>query len=250
MSCSRQCYESAGVRVHGCGAAHSASCGRCGGSNPTPPACKTAPPERCANRRRPQLPSHCADERKARSYRLFPSSRRLARLCIGRGLDWRRLASALDSPRGCSSRRGEFDLTSTLRPCGPSSHCRDRSTAINQQHRERRGCRGASCGGFRRAAGSTGSRPGLRPLTAMPRRCVRVTDAYRWWTPQWLQPLHSRMQSVGSPDAVRSRRQITAAGSGVHRNASSSACDGVFQPSVCRGRPLSSFATSSRSAWV
>jgi AcrR family transcriptional regulator len=42
----------------------------------------------------------------------------------------------------------------------------------------------------------------------------------------------------------------TMAVSGGHCNASSSACDGDRQPSVCRGLPLSSAATASRSAWV
>jgi len=42
----------------------------------------------------------------------------------------------------------------------------------------------------------------------------------------------------------------TAASSGVHRNASSSACDGDLHPRVCRGLPLSSAAKSSRSACV
>ena len=31
------------------------------------------------------------------------------------------------------------------------------------------------------------------------RAVVRATDVYRPWTPQWLQPPHSRTQSVGSP---------------------------------------------------
>ena len=55
----------------------------------------------------------------------------------------------------------------------------------------------------------------------------------------------SRSNKNDPNDAAR-----TAAGSGVHRNASSSACDGVFQPRVCRGLPLSSAATALRSAWL
>jgi hypothetical protein len=48
-----------------------------------------------------------------------------------------------------------------------------------------------------------------------------------------------------TPAGSRTERN-TGAGSGVHRNGASSAWDGVSHPSVCRGRPLSSAATESR----
>jgi hypothetical protein len=55
-----------------------------------------------------------------------------------------------------------------------------------------------------------------------------------------------RYGSGPSPRHVRqrtpARERIAAAASGGHRSASSSACDGVFQPRVCRGRALSSAA--------
>jgi hypothetical protein len=40
------------------------------------------------------------------------------------------------------------------------------------------------------------------------------------------------------------------AGSGGQRNTSASACDGVLNARVCRGRSLSSWAMASRSAWL
>ena len=48
----------------------------------------------------------------------------------------------------------------------------------------------------------------------------------------------------------RSARPDMPAGSGGQRNTSASACDGVLKPRVCRGRPLSSSAMASKSAWV
>jgi hypothetical protein len=55
---------------------------------------------------------------------------------------------------------------------------------------------------------------------------------------------------IARASRVPRRAARSGAVSGGHRNASSSACDGVFHPRVCRGRPLSSAATVSRSAWV
>src|SRR5665647_2717057 len=45
-------------------------------------------------------------------------------------------------------------------------------------------------------------------------------------------------------------RPVLPAGSGGQCNTSASASDGVWNPRVCRGRPLSSSAIVSRSAWV
>ena len=63
------------------------------------------------------------------------------------------------------------------------------------------------------------------------------------WAQAW------RVFEVDHP-ATQDPRSPSAAVLGVHRNAASSACDGVIHPRVCRGRPLSSAATASRSAWV
>ena len=41
----------------------------------------------------------------------------------------------------------------------------------------------------------------------------------------------------------------TVAVSGGQGNASASACEGVWKPRVCRGRPFSSAAIASRTAW-
>jgi hypothetical protein len=45
-------------------------------------------------------------------------------------------------------------------------------------------------------------------------------------------------------------RPLMPAGSGGQRNTSTSACDGVLKPRVCRGRPLSRSAMASKSSWV
>jgi transposase-like protein len=49
---------------------------------------------------------------------------------------------------------------------------------------------------------------------------------------------------------LRAMRGIKTAGSGGQRNTSASACDGVLNARVCRGRSLSSWAMASRSAWL
>jgi hypothetical protein len=52
------------------------------------------------------------------------------------------------------------------------------------------------------------------------------------------------------PPAAESENAQLPVDSGGQRNTSASACDGVLNPRVCRGRSLSSWAMASKSAWV
>src|SRR5829696_3030616 len=70
--------------------------------------------------------------------------------------------------------------------------------------------------------------------------------------PTPLQELRTR--SHGPPGAAAHNRTAasdaqTVAVSGGQGNASANACEGVLKPRVCRGRPFSSAAIASRSAW-
>jgi hypothetical protein len=97
--------------------------------------------------------------------------------------------------------------------------------------------------GRRESGAICGKAPGLGPHGVTSQPCIAVLSAHQ-------------LMDVFAEAAVRGvrpsglQRTRCPLGSGDQRIARSSACDGVIQPSVCRGRPLSSSAMASSSSWV